>query len=96
MTQKKKTARPNKRLLWFKHYTDDTNPHTFLNATQSAKSAGYKCSTDESFRDVGYENFTKLHDKIEKWLNDIGMSGNRLKAKLLSLMDAKETKFFQV
>lgn len=95
MTKKKKATRPNKRLLWFKHYTDESNPSTFLNKTASAKAAQYKCSTEESFRAVGYENFTKLHSKIEKWIEDVGLSDNRLKTKLLSLLDAKETKIFQ-
>ena len=68
MTKKKKAARPNKRLLWFKYYTDESNPLTFLNKTASARAGGHKCSTDESFRAVGYENFTKLNSKIEKWI----------------------------
>ena len=95
MTKKKKATRPNKRLLWFKYFTDESNPTTFLNKTASAKAAQYKCSTDESFRAVGYENFTKLHSKIEKWIEDVGLSDNQLKTKLLSLLDAKQTKFFQ-
>jgi len=95
MTKKKKATRPNKRLLWFKYFTDESNPTTFLNKTASAKAAQYKCSTDESFRAVGYENFTKLHSKIEKWIEDFGLSDNQLKTKLLSLLDAKQTKFFQ-
>lgn len=95
MTKKKKAAKPNKLNAWFKAYIDETNPSTFLNKTGSAKAAKYKCSTDESFRAVGYQNFTKLHDKIEKWLDDVGLSENQLKSKLVILLDAKQTKFFQ-
>ena len=66
-----------------------------MNRTASAKAANYKCSTNESFRAVGYENFTKLHSKIEEWLEEVGLSDNQLKTKILSLLEAKETRFFQ-
>ena len=95
MTKMKKAARPNKLNAWLRAYTDQTNPETFLNKTASARAAGYRCTTNESFRSVGYQNFTKLHYRVEKWFDDIGMSDNSLKIKLLKLLEAKETKFFQ-
>lgn len=96
-TVKKKTTlkkiRPNKLMLWFKYFTDESNKATFMNSTGSARAAKYKCSTDESFRAVGYQNFTKLHDEISKWLDEYGMSEERLKIKLLTLIEAKRTIF---
>ncbi|HEA65568.1 MAG TPA: hypothetical protein ENI07_01925 [Desulfobacterales bacterium] len=47
-----------------------------------------------SFRTIGCQNFTKLSNKIEKWLDEEGLSEARIKAKITQGMDAKETKFF--
>jgi len=95
MTQKKKTPKPNKLNAWFRAFIDETNPSTFMNQTGSAKAANYKCSTEASFANVGLQNFRKLEDRIKKWLDEVGLSENELKTKLVKLMDAKETKFFQ-
>ena len=85
----------NKLSLWFKHYTDETNPDTFMNGTGSSKAAKYRCKTELAFAVIGSQNLRKLKDKISKWLDEVGLSENRLKLKLNSLMEAKETKFFQ-
>ena len=87
-------TRVSKLNLWFKHYLNDGCSTTFLNKTESARRAGYKCNSYESFRNVGHQNYTKLADKICAWLDDNGLSENTLKLKMLSLMEAKETKFF--
>lgn len=81
--------------LWFKHFTNESCRDTFLNRKESARHAGYKTNNEDSLRQIGCQNFTKLTDQIEKWLDEAGLSENALKIKLLSLMDAKETKFFQ-
>ena len=96
-TKKKPPKKPkaSKLMLWFKHFTNEQNRITFLNKTASAKAAKYNAKTDTAFRSIGYQNFTKLHKKIAKWLNDIGLSDESLKVKLLDLINAKETKFFQ-
>lgn len=86
--------RASKLNLWLKHYLDEACSTTFLNKTESAKRAGYKASSEESFRQIGCQNFTKLNDKISKWLDENGLSENALKIKLVSLLDAKETRFF--
>ena len=86
--------RVSKLNLWFKHFINEGCSTTFLNKKESARRAGYKCTTEESYRSVGYQNFIKVADKIEKWLDEYGLSENALKIKLLSLMEAKETKFF--
>jgi len=94
MIKKKKAAKPNKLNAWFKAYIDETNPSTFMNQTGAAKAANYKCSTEASFANVGLQNFRKLEDRIKKWMDDVGLSENQLKIKLVGLMEAKETKFF--
>ena len=94
-TKVKTKFKTNKLALWFKYFTDENNLLTFLNKTASAKAAGYKCTTDESFRNVGLQNFTKLDEQISKWTDEVGLSESRLKLKLTDLTEAKETKFFQ-
>ena len=86
--------RVSKLNVWFKHFIDESCSTTFLNKKESARAAKYQCTTEESYRSVGYQNFIKCADKIEKWLDEYGLSENALKIKLLSLMKAKETKFF--
>ena len=86
--------RVSKLNAWFRAFIDETCSTTFLNRTESAKAAKYKCNSEDSFRVVGSQNFIKLTDKIEKWLDEVGLSDNALKLKLLSLMEAKEIKFF--
>ena len=88
-------SRPLKRQLWLKHFLDESNRDTFLNATASVKAARYKCNGDPSCNSLGHENFRYHEDSINEWLEKNGLSENALKIKLLSLLEAKETKFFQ-
>lgn len=97
MTAKKaKFKAPNKRNVWLKHYLNQANPDTFLNAVASAKAAGYKASTPSSFESIGYENLRKLRNEVETWLDDNALSTSALKEKLLSLIEAKQTKFIKI
>jgi len=89
-----KKERVSKLNVWLKHYLNENCSTTFLNKTESAKAAKYKCNGDDSFRVIGSQNFSKLTDKISKWLDEHGLSENALKIKMLSLMQVKETKFF--
>jgi hypothetical protein len=77
---------------WLKAYLDQGMP-TFLNASASAKAAGYRAKTDDSFRAIGYQNRKKFEPTIAKWLDEHGYSETNLKIKLLRLMEAKETVF---
>jgi phage terminase small subunit len=86
---------PSKRDIWLGHYLDRNNTETFMNATASAKAAGYKAKSETAFTSIGHENLTKLDTRIVKWMDEEGLSEARLKAKLMQLLDAKETKFFQ-
>ena len=83
----------NKMKLWQRNYLNAENPKTFLNATESARKAGYNIAKD-NYNTVGWQNYTKLRPIIEKWLNDYGLDENSLKIKLKSLMEAKEVKYF--
>lgn len=80
--------------LWLKHYLNEGNKLTFLNKTESAKAAGYNGQDDNSFAQIGCQNFRKLNDKISGWFDEIGLSENALKSKLYELMTVKEKKFF--
>ena len=84
-----------KRDLWLAHFLNSSNPKTFLNRKESARAAGYKTGKEASLEAIGHENFRKLSDRIEAWLQDEGINNNVLKIKLIQLMEAKETKFFQ-
>lgn len=67
---------------------------THFNKSQAAKDAGYKCNSDQAFRTIGNQNFTKLYKYIEKWVDEIGLSDTKIKLKIAEGMEAKETKFF--
>jgi len=90
------TEKVSKLNIWFKHFTNEGCSTTFLNRMESARSAGYKDKNEDSLRNIGYQNFIKLSDKIEKWLNDAGLSENALRLKMLSLLEADEAKLITI
>ena len=90
----KKDITKTKRPIWLKHYLDCNNPGTFLNATASAKAAGYKCKNENSFGVTGADNVRYFKSLIEKWLDEEGLSEAKLKEKLFQLLHAKETRIF--
>lgn len=75
--------------LWLKHYLDQDNPATFLNATASSKAAGYRSSNHGI---SGQQAARANRRKILLWMNKEGLSEEQLKKKLLSLFDATDTK----
>ena len=99
---KKKAAKlTGKRLAWLSAYTDQSNPKTFLNATQSAmavysnrKKNQTKEQRYQSHASIGNENLKLLEKEINKWMDEVGLSENYLKKRLLELTKAKKTKFF--
>ena len=95
MTHKKRKTRVCKRNLWLHHFLDKENPITFMNRKEAARAAGYKTANEHSLMSIGCENFRKLADKLSGWLDDAGLSENALKIKLIGLLEAHETKFFQ-
>ena len=84
----------NKSLLWLSHFLNSSNSTTFMNRTNSAIAAGYKTGKSNCVNVVGNQNFIKFTKEINKWLDEFGLSEAALKAKLLQLVEAKETKFF--
>lgn len=81
--------------VWFFHYTDKSNPKTFMNATESARLAGFNCKSERNFRSVGWLMRKRMDDQIAKWLKKYGLSDSVLYKKLLDLMDATEVRHFQ-
>lgn len=79
---------------WLFHYLNQ-GTNTFFNAAESARAAEYKCDNEENFKKVGWKNKKVFEPKISEWLEENGLSDNALKGKLVQLLDAKETKFFQ-
>jgi len=92
---KKKTVKITKRDVWFKYFTDPSNREIFLNATASAKAAGYKAKSESAFSSIGHENLTILDERINKWMEDVGLSENALNRKHIQLLDAEETKLIK-
>lgn len=92
---KKGVKRITKRQIWLAHYLNNDNPSTFLNGGASVRAAGYKCNNPDNEYNVASQNYRLLQKKIELWLDEKGLSEGKLKEKLLYLLNAKETKFFQ-
>ncbi len=76
--------------LFLKAYLQD-GTKGFMNATESAIIAGYKCTTRESFCNIGSRIKRRLRPKIDEWIEEGGFNENGLKAMLLGLMNAKKT-----
>lgn len=85
-----------KQRAWLRALLDQANPATFMNQSGAARAAGYKCKNDLDFASIGYQNSIKLQEHIAKWQDEVGLSDEALKTRLLKLMDAKETKFIKV
>ena len=86
----------NKRGRWFQLFTDPTNPHTFLNKTESAIQAGYLAKSRDSFNSIGCENFTLLGDEIDQWLEAHALSLPALKLKHSQLLETHKTVFQKI
>lgn len=81
----------SRKRLFLAHYLDRSAP-TFLNAEGAALAAGYAPNTA---RANGYKLQRDCEAEISRWMDESGLSKNRLFTKLLQLIEAKETKFFQ-
>jgi len=92
--QLRTTLRPNKLNVWLYHYLNEKNPNTFFNKSESARAAGYKANNENNLYCVGWQNYRKLQSLIEKWIDENELSNVALKNKLVSLIEAKETRFF--
>jgi hypothetical protein len=79
-------------LVWLRFFLSEGAP-TFLNATASARRAGYRARNAHVFEEIGHKCRVRYGREIAKWLDDHGYSENELKIKVLQLMEAKETVF---
>ena len=77
-----------KQRKWFDSYLK------CFNNTRAAIDAGYKNEKHNTVEVIGYQNFRKLRPLIAKWLDEVGLSDEAIKAKIRQGMEAKETKFF--
>jgi hypothetical protein len=89
MISKKKQCSKQQKLLLL-NYLDRGNPDTFFNAKAAAEQAKYK-TVDSS---LCSRLRKKFRGEISDWLDDDGLSDNVLDAKLMSLLEATQTKFF--
>lgn len=79
-----------KLLAWFKHYIDESNPSSFLNKAGAAKAAGYQAKNDNCFASLGTQNFIRLKKHVSKWMDEVALSPEALKAKLYQGLNAKK------
>ena len=77
-------------LVWLAHFLSEEGG-SFLNATMSARRAGYKARNAHSFQQIGFRNKQRYGDRIAEWFQEKGYSENELKIKLLRLLEAKQT-----
>lgn len=84
-----------KLLPWLRAFLDEDNP-SFLNKTESSKVAKYNCVNENGFASIGCQNYRKLKERINSWLDEQKLSEAALKTKLVSLLDIKETKIITI
>jgi hypothetical protein len=90
------TKRKIKLQMWLAAFLDESNPKTFLNKKESARAAGYVVARENTLAVQGWKNFHRMGSEINKWLDEMGLSDVVLKAKLLQLLNARETKFVNI
>ena len=91
-----KDNKPNKislEIVWFKHYTDPDSPG-FLSPTRATKLTYPNMRSYETIRTHGRDLRRKLQKKIAEWMEEEGLTEEKIKGKVIGLMDAKELKFF--
>jgi hypothetical protein len=90
----KRSEKPAKKsslgLVWLWAFLNEGSK-TFLNSAASAREAGYRGKSPHVFEQIGFANKQRFKPKIAEWLDQHGFSETRLKIKLLSLLQAKET-----
>jgi hypothetical protein len=66
MIVKNAKERVSKLNAWLRAYLDESCSTTFLNKTESARRAGYKCKTEDCLRHLGCRNFIKVSDNAKE------------------------------
>ena len=79
--------------LWLGAYLA-VGESSFFHIGISAKVAGHQCA-DSSLSAAGGRHKKKVQHLIDRWLEEEGFDETTLKGKLLGLIDAETTKFFQ-
>lgn len=79
--------------LWLYHYLDESNRQTFFNAKASAIAAGHDGKNPQM---AGCYHKRMWGPVIDEWMDEVGLSDTELKAKIVGLINAKETKFIKV
>ena len=92
--EKRVTPLTDRQKLWFEAFTDENNPSTFMNKTESARVAGYSDASYNGLTSAGYGVFKALKPHLSQWFDEVGLSEEELKSRLRVLLTAKETKFF--
>ena len=87
----KKKATP-KQIAWLNHYTNPESPG-FLNKTESAVQAGYGGNRNSANR-IGQQTAAALQTYIDQFLDELGLSEEALKKRLIDGLDAMITRFF--
>jgi len=82
-----------KRKYFLRLYLDINDKEHFFNATQCVRTV-YNPRTHDSARSMAYEYLIILSPWIEQYLNDLQFTEEYIKARVLTLMHAKKTKFF--
>jgi len=65
-----------------------------MNASESARMAGYKAKSNSCFGTIGHENMTKLAKYVRSRLDELGISDNVLDSLLVDGLYATEQKVF--
>jgi len=91
----RKYSRPLKirERLFLKAYLDDANPATFFMIAKSAEVAGY-AGSHTNLHNRGTECLRRLRPYIRAWLDDIGVSEEKILKGIAQGLDCEETKFF--
>jgi len=91
-----KTAAQQKKHIWLKHFLDESNPDTYLNATGSVRAMGLKLKNSNTEGTMGYMFRKAMRAKINKYLEKGPSSTLARRLKEIELLNAQETKIIMV
>lgn len=79
---------------WLAAYLDEDNPDAFFNVPGAAKAAGFQSKNKHGLTKVGQRCLRKLRPHIKRWLDDVGLSEEKIRMKIMQGLDCRETRFF--
>jgi len=86
---------PPRRRLWLQAYLNSENPATYLNKTESASVAGYE-GDRQQLSEQGCRVSRFVKDRIQIWLDEVGLSDETLRSKLAKGLDVEQTEVITV